>query len=172
MASDAKGIAIIIVGMTGTGKTYQLQRIINSVPKLKPFVFDVQRNVGEFPNNHNKEHYDVDIFLTEAAKQRNSIICFEEATSFFEKGGNVKLLRRMLVDKRHHGNVLVFLFHSIRYIPENIVSLCNYVVLLKTSDPEKYVRNCVLNSDKLQAGYEKVKNSPNKHEAVIIPLTA
>lgn len=129
------GKAIIIVGATGSGKSTLVKRLIAPVDVNRLFVYDVNREY--FPR---EPLPDFDQFLIGATKRRESVLVFEEATIFFSNRGNDKRMRQLLVGKRHAGNVIILLFHSIRSIPYYIFDLVNAVIVFNTNDDEPIVK--------------------------------
>lgn len=125
----------IVVGMTGQGKSTFVKEMIKD---RRCFVFDVQLEYNDLVSNPNAErarHVELDeaLFVEQCSRRRNTVCVFEEATGFFE-GKLDKMLRRLVLSKRHTGNVFVFCFHSISAIPPRLMQLTNYVILFKTND--------------------------------------
>lgn len=128
------GKAIIIVGATGSGKSTLTKRLIAPVDVNRLFVYDV--NAEYFPD---EVLPDIDDFLLQVKGVRESVIVFEEATVFFSNRGSNKMMRKLLVGKRHSHNAIILLFHSIRAIPYYIFDLVNYIIVFHTNDEEKIV---------------------------------
>lgn len=127
--------AIIVVGMTGQGKSSFVKSYIKG---RACHVFDVQNEYNDLstdPRATRSRHLALKEkqFVKECAARLNTICVFEEATGFLE-GRLDPELRRVVLSKRHTGNVLVFCFHSIASIPPRLMQLCNYVVMFKTTD--------------------------------------
>jgi DNA helicase HerA-like ATPase len=144
------GKALIIVGMTGSGKSTLVKKYIAPVARSRLWLHDV--NGEYFPD---EPEIPIDDFITVAAKLRESVIVFEEATIFFSNRGSNKIMRDILVRKRHRHNCIILVFHSIRSIPVYIFDLCNYVTLFRTNDTEDLVRT---KNPLLLNAFEKVKN--------------
>lgn len=128
------GKAFIIVGATGSGKSTLTKRLIAPVDVNRLFVYDV--NAEYFPDEILP---DIDDFLLQVKGVRESVIVFEEATVFFSNRGSNKMMRKLLVGKRHSHNTIILLFHSIRAIPYYISDLVSYIFVFHTNDEEKIV---------------------------------
>lgn len=162
------GKAIIVVGATGSGKSTFVKRLIAPVDVDRLHVYDVNREY--FPD---EPLPDIDDFLLSVSGVTESILIFEEATVFFSNRGSNKMMRKLLVGKRHSRNVVILLFHSVRAIPFYIFDLCNFVVLFHTNDEENIVRE---KFELLLPAFNEVKNKrfkwgePLENYYKIIPL--
>lgn len=67
-------------------------------------------------------------------------IIFDEATIFF-KGNIDPRVREFVVSKFHHKCNVIFVYHSLKKIPPDLIDLANFIVLFKTFDNEKDVAN-------------------------------
>lgn len=150
---------ILVVGMTGQGKTRFIKQYIEN---KNCFVFDVQNeySLSLNPNDKRSKVTDLDEkkFIETVFLKRNTICVFEEATGFFE-GRLDRLLRRIVLSKRHTGNIFLFCFHSISAIPPRLMQLTNYVVLFKTGDEIYQVEN---KFPSLAPYFNKLKKMPNR----------
>jgi ABC-type Na+ transport system ATPase subunit NatA len=135
-----KGKLTLIIGHTGQGKSTVTRTIIKDSPSL---VYDIQNDYDTHesdPSARNAKFIGLpEDFCNEAMKRKNSFIVFEEATSFLE-GRTTNDLRKIMIDKRHKGNNLLFLFHSINSVPPRIFELTDYVILFKTGDDATAVK--------------------------------
>lgn len=132
-----KGFGHIIVGGTGSGKSTVVKKLLLSIPNPNNiYVYDI-----------NKEYYhDVDLesfegFSNRMTKVKNGVIIFEEATIFLDSRGSNNDLKKILVRKRHTGNYIIMVFHSIRAVPHYLINLCNYFTLLETNDTPQIVKS-------------------------------
>ena len=135
--------AFIIVGQTGTGKSTVAKSLLSQVYSDKVLVYDVQGEYSEFNDDENVIKSDTctfDEFLEMAENARGKMILFEEASIFFNARSSDLRMIKMLVDKRHHNNVLILVFHSLRKVPNHILDLCNYLLLLPTNDSLEVVK--------------------------------
>lgn len=129
-----QGWACIVIGGTGSGKSTFIKKMI--ADDKSAIIYDI-----------NNEYYDDSIlpdiktFTTLACEQRNTTIVFEEATIFFNSITQNEKLKDLLVRKRHTGNRIYLVFHSIRSVPPYIFNLVNYVFLFRTADDESLVKS-------------------------------
>jgi ABC-type cobalamin/Fe3+-siderophores transport system ATPase subunit len=144
------GIAIIVVGCTGSGKSTLIKSFTKSVDRTKLFINDV--NAEYFPD---REYISTTQFLEIAQKLKECVIVFEEATIFFSNRGSNKEMRELLVRKRHARNVIFLVFHSVRSIPHYIYDLCNYVFIFRTNDTAELVEK---KHEHLFPAWRKVQN--------------
>lgn len=119
---------IVIVGATGSGKSHTVKGLLKAAGK-PAFIFDVQNEYGT-----NKPLPEVNVFLDNALKLRGHIIVFEEASAFFKHGMNEKKLDRLLLNKRHHKNTIVFCFHSLRRVPIDILDMIDLLIIGHTRE--------------------------------------
>lgn len=126
---------ILVVGGTGSGKTTIIKKLFVNNWKRNKLIYDI--------NNEYKEGLmmPMDKFLNIVKTASNSMILFEEATIFFSNKGDVEELRYLLVSKRHRNNVIIFTFHSLQSVPINIFALCDLLVLHKTNDNYRLIKN-------------------------------
>lgn len=146
--------SILIIGMTGTGKSFETKKILKKFPKLDKYIFDVNNEYGveNLPT--------LEEFLNTVVKVENSVIVFEEATVFFSTRGRSEQVVNLLVRKRHTKNIIIFIFHSIRAVPSYIYELCDYVYIKKTNDTVKRIKS-THDSEKLIEIFEDVKINSN-----------
>jgi DNA helicase HerA-like ATPase len=157
--------AILDIGMTGQGKSHFVK---NYIAGRACFVFDVNNEYQDLNTNVNAtraRHIAVDenLFIKQCHAKKNTICVFEEATGFFE-GRTSKDLRRLIVNKRHTGNVYIFLFHSISSVPPRLMQFCNYVVLHKTGDEPYQVET---KYPTLYPYYLKLRTMPHQSRLII-----
>lgn len=152
--------AFIIAGRQGSGKSTSVKSILKKLEGYRMFIFDLNKEYTEFNNSF--KGFDDELFLKQAEKLRNSVIVFEEATVFMTKGSKSKSIRRMLVGKRHTNNIIIFIFHNIRSISSEILSLTDFIVLHKTMDNPEYVRRVFEGSPKNFQAYNEIKNSSDR----------
>lgn len=143
---------IIIIGGTNQGKSYYTKQSIKD-ENLPVFVYDVQdcygaksTKVGDLILNlpidtrskRCRWYGEADDFMQFALLRKNTTIVVEEATIFFE-GRTSKATRKLIVDKHHAKNNIIFMFHSISAVPPRIMQMADTIVLFKTGDEEKEV---------------------------------
>ena len=125
--------------MMGTGKTTVIKRYISG---KRVFCYDVNNEYKELNNTQRSRVTPMDTKYKEYFKlckeKRNTVCVFEDATGFIE-GRLDEELRQFLVQKRHTGNVSIFVFHTIPSVPPKLLGLCDIVILFKTNDEPKDV---------------------------------
>lgn len=157
-------VAIIYVGITGAGKSTLVKRNLTNVHPSRLLVYDVQREYKTYPDNY--ELPDIDIFQNNVHNLRNGHAVFEEATMFFSNRGRDENMIKILVNKRHHNNVIHLCFHSIADIPGNIFKHVTYVYLLQTNDVLDVVEK---RFPKLLNAWKLVNEHPLKADKLILP---
>lgn len=137
---------LLVIGAPGQGKSPFAQKMIEGNRCL---VFDVNNEYGsrtkypgQTPINLSNDpkaprsRYigtEIKVFTQLAMSRTETVVVMEEATAFF-RGTQTALTSRLIIGRRHTGNVLLFLFHSINRVPPEIMELTDWVVLFKTND--------------------------------------
>lgn len=158
--------AIILVGGTGSGKTTTVKQMLSKVNKGSLLIFDVNNEYRDYlPDSEKDTPFDPDMdnFLAKASKVRKAIILIEDATAFLSNRGRSDLLVKLMIAKRHTGNTLILLFHSMRSIPKYIMDYSTDIFILKTNDDPGYIKSEFKNELLLEAWQqvqEKVKTTP------------
>jgi hypothetical protein len=166
-------VTIIVIGMTGEGKSEFVKQYINNRNCL---VMDIQDEYGartkypdQVPINLStntslpRSRYiggDFNEYLRIVATKKNTVCVFEEATMFLE-GRIGRDMRKILINKMHTRNVYILLFHSISSVPPRILQLCNYVVLFRTNDETYQVER---KYPSLARTFLEMKESWNKYK--------
>lgn len=155
---------ILVVGSTGQGKSTFVK---DSIQGKNCLVFDVNNEYPDLDTNPLKPRSKYvglpEEFLQICFKRANSYLVFEEATGFL-KGAVSKELQRLIIEKRHKNNNLIFIFHSINRIPPAIFELSNFCVLHKTADNPKIVEN---KYPALFAAFQKLQKAPKYSKLII-----
>lgn len=160
MDAKREGKVILVVGQTGSGKTYFTKQLTKDFNPKSFLVFDVNKeweHVYKYPFDA-----DIDAFLEKCEKVNNATIIIEDATSFFAVQGRSDRLVKMLIARRHTGNIIILLFHSFGDVPTYIYRKCQIVVVFKTQDALKHVDK--FNSEDLVKAWQKVKEDCKGHE--------
>lgn len=156
--------AICIIGMTKQGKSrYTREKIVKPAMQqgLGCLVYDVNDEYGEYRRDRDSGalvpsiglQTDTRLYCSRYAKpdmnmrefmeivktKKHTTVIFEEATGFF-KGRTNEDLCKMIINKGHTINNYVFLFHSMRSVPPELLGLMDFLVLFKTSDEEILVK--------------------------------
>lgn len=158
------GVAILYIGITGAGKSSILKSNIRNVHPSRLWVYDVQREYFIYEDGY--ELPPLEDFQDEVHQMRRGHAIFEEATRFFSSRGRDEKMVQILIDKRHHENVIHLCFHSIRSIPPTIFDLVNYAYVLQTNDKPETVQN---NYPKLFDAWDVVNNRPNEADKFLLP---
>lgn len=154
---------IIVCGARKTGKTTLIkEKLLKKYPGRK-FIYDVNK---EYPGG---VMMDMDQFLNISTQLQNSIILFEEATIFFDNKGSVKEVREMLVRARHSNVILVFAFHALQFVPLNILSMCDVLILKRTNDNEGLITKKFKDSPKIITAFYALRRLP-KYSHISIRL--
>lgn len=151
----------MIVGATGSGKTYFVKQLLNRVPNKKAIlVFDVNDEYKEFyPYPFNP---DIDFFLSKCTQVRNAVIVIEDATSFFAVQGRSDEMIKLLIAKRHTKNTIIMLFHSFGDVPRYLFRKCTDLIIFKTLDAEKDVLK--LGNERILNAWKYVQEKSTKHK--------
>jgi hypothetical protein len=161
------GLATVAVGRRRTGKTTMTKKLLSRKPLRMPVVvYDVNK---EYQDVYTDELKDFDVFLSEVVELRHTYIIIEEATIFFRSHSSFEQMINLLVRARHTGNIIQLNFHSFRSIPKNIYELLDYLIIFKTNDNAKDVKEKFDNKKVLEA-YERVRVSKNEFANEIVHL--
>lgn len=163
MGGRAEMNLILVVGSTGQGKSTFVK---NTIKGKNCLVFDVNNEYPELGKPFEPRGKFVGLpeeFLELCFKRANSYLVFEEATGFL-KGAVSKDMQRLIIEKRHKNNNLIFIFHSINRIPPAIFELSNFCVLHKTADNPKIVEN---KYPALFKAFEKLQKAPKFSKLII-----
>lgn len=166
----------LIIGAPGMGKSPYAQSMIQG---RRCFVFDVNNEYGsrtKYPGqtainlstNKNADRsrfigWDIKTFLDIALTKKNTVIVMEEATAFF-RGRQSQLTSRLIIGRKHTGNVLLFLFHSINRVPPELMEMTEWVILLKTNDEPRRVS---AKYEALLEPYRRLKSMPDGSKEII-----
>jgi hypothetical protein len=156
------GIASIIIGRRGCGKTTLSMKLLDQRPKGMPvLIYDIN---NEYQKYYPEPFEDFDIFLKKISdeKVRRHYILIEEATIFFNTQSNFYEMKNVLVRARHTGNIIQLNFHSFASIPKGIYNLLDYVTVFKTNDNLDSVTNRFDHPGVIQA-YQEAINSSDQH---------
>lgn len=133
--------AIVLVGEQGRGKSTEAMNIIRNFANKDLYVYDINGDYGKFKNNKIKGLPSMEVFLEIAQQVKNSVIVYEEATIFFGNKGRSESIVNQLVRNFHTKNVIVFLFHSVRSIPVEIMDFVQFIKFYHTNDRYTLIAN-------------------------------
>jgi molybdopterin-guanine dinucleotide biosynthesis protein len=127
---------IAIVGKKKAGKTTLTAALIKRFSRPLTYIYDIN---NEYTRKFNlKNDYtgeiNTDKFLQKVSQVKNSLIVFEEATSYFSSKGREAQLVDIISRSRHTNNVVILIFHSIADFPRYIYTFTDYIGLFKTND--------------------------------------
>lgn len=157
MASQKIGLCIVIVGFTGTGKSFLAKQImsrknISNRPKL---IFDIN---SEWAGNGTCIS-DIEEMIKQSEQAKNSCLVFDEATIFFRHGKQTERILKILVQKRHNENVIIFNFHSLRAVPLFILDFVNILYLKHTNDNFSLIEKKFSDFPEIWEGFTEVLNN-------------
>lgn len=132
---------VVLVAEMGRGKSTEAKNIVESFLHKDLYVYDVQGQYKQYPNNKIKGLPTMEQFLQIVESVKNSVIVFEEATIFFSNKGRVEEIINLLVSNFHSKNVIVFIFHSLRSVPVEIMDYIHFLHLWHTNDRVTLIRN-------------------------------
>lgn len=161
------GIAYILVGKTGTGKSTLSKQLLLERPDNMPVkVYDINKEYTEYYNEPFKEW---EVFLDEITEVEGHYILIEEATIFFDTSSRFEQMKNVLVRKRHTHNIIQLNFHSFLSVPKNIYNLLNYITVFKTNDTIMTIKQKYDNPKLIDAFLESRKSqNPFFHKTISI----
>lgn len=160
-----KGKCIVIAGGAGTGKSTLLKKLISCVPPESVLLYDV--------NNEHKDYSryvmlpDIEDFLLQASLSRNVIIACEEASIFFTSHNKTEEMLNILTRRRHTFNGVILIFHSLRAVPDYMISYINHLIILKTTGDSLEKIDKKFNNDLVLRAYERINTAPWLENGVI-----
>ena len=165
------GFTIIQVGRKRSGKTTETIEIVENELERNPSrhleIYDIN---AEYSELYTKPFLDFDKFLDTVFPLKRSLIVFEEATIFFTpRGGVDKKMLEKFIRTRHQENIIMLNFHSWGQVPKDVLSMADFVIVRKTNDSEKTLKDKTDN-EKLIKAFRKVKESDNNYYKLTINL--
>lgn len=173
--------AVAIIGMTGTGKNFNLEQFfLKRMPTRKKYIADVSNQYGipfngidEFMSKLVKTEtviVDGEKKKKKTVKVKDSLIAIDEATLFFDSH-RAEDLEYLLIQKRHSGetgNFIVLLFHSLADFPKYIKRKIDYIILLKTADDLPSVIAKFGSDSPITIAFKELQQEENKHARRIV----
>lgn len=171
-----------LIGNRGTGKTDFLKKCIKASSHQKALIVEIfdspvwtDMATYEDPDNtpipRISEHelpywekgvyfyYDTDeyeLFETIESKVYNALVIMEDSSKYVE-GKLTKKQRRFVIDSKQKNVDLIFVFHSMMDVPNNLIRILDYLVIAKTGEEwdryldKKYPKN-------VKDAWEEVQN--------------
>lgn len=159
-----------MVGKKRTGKTTLTRKFLDIYAKANGtkniFVYDINNEYQDF---YPEKFEEFETFLNKVVDKENSYIHFEEATIFFSTSARCAQMINMLVRSRHTNNIIQLNFHSWKSVPKNIYNLIDTVIVFKTNDSFKDVKD-KFDNEKVLNAFNKCLLSSNNFEKVLINL--
>lgn len=179
---------LAVLGNRGTGKTDLLKSIIKSSSQQKRLIVDtfdsaVWHNLETWddPLGANTPVHeitpdqlpfwntgtyrifspDTDALMEEIERYvNNTLVVFEDATKYI--GSTLsKEMKRFILDSKQKNLDLVFVFHSLKDLPRDLVRVIDYITLFKTGDRyNSNLRNKY--PDPVETAHESVLKNPSK----------
>jgi hypothetical protein len=139
----------LIIGETGSGKSTIAKSIWNRTRygavydfqneyAAENYVGAIKPKLRVLPTTHEP---DVIFALDKVVSGYTFVI--EECTGLFASGKVPEACTKRILSKRHTRNNWVLIFHSIQDVPPRFFRFCDVIILFKTGDFEKDVKNKV-----------------------------
>lgn len=127
---------ILLVGGTGCGKTTYGRSIHKPVNKKAIVVYDVNNEYEGYPNRYTPLDTSIDQFIEICLKVKNAVIIMEDMTGFLSNKKRSSKMVQLLQGRRHTGNTIIMLYHSMTSIPKDYLDIATVIVIFKTNDDE------------------------------------
>ena len=165
---------IVIIGGRHTGKTFWVLKVVEG-QKKKVLLVDVnnEKKYRNFPlitldqlprwksGVYRIIPHDPEALLLAIDRHlKNTMVVFEDAGKYID--GNLdRPLKSLLIGCRHVNVDIIFPFQSFGLVPPRIFQLSNYIVVKKTSDTIRQLRqsNKIPNPDQVIKAWETVSAS-------------
>jgi hypothetical protein len=181
---------IVSVGRPRTGKTTFNLQLIQAIAEQKGvLIFDLNGEAAfkDFPvmpfdklpgwkskGIYRIFHDDPEEFISAVRRYvYNAAVVFEDTTAYIDSSISDNL-KRLLVDRRHRNVDMIFSFHSLRVIPPKLLDFTNYMIVGKTGDSEKYLKNLekLPNPEHFISVWQRVMQNPSNFYREIIEANA
>jgi len=156
----------ILISFMGGGKTFLTKEICKK-NKLPNYIYDVNGEYEDFPKSRIETNFKK--FFANILEKRNDKFLIQKTNIIFEdstgelSGKMEDDFKKIAIAKRHTGNNLIFLFHSIEDVPPFIFRMANFIILFKTGDLEESVKR---KQPILLPAFNKLKNAPYLWDSV------
>lgn len=154
-----------IIGKKKVGKTTLTAHLIKKFARPNTYIYDVNNEyTRKFGcNNDYKGNYSPDDFLSNISNVKNSLVVFEEATTYLSTKGREKILLDFIYRSRHTNNVVILVFHSLADFPRYIYSGTDFIGLFKTNDLRGSLDNKFRKNAYFISIYDRVRVNPSQH---------
>ena len=161
------GLATIVVGQRRAGKSFYSKKMLDCRPNGFPvMIYDINQ---EYKKYYKEPFIDFEIFLEKIVPLKYHYILIEEATIFFSTKSRYEEMINLLVRTSHIGNIIQLNFHSFRSVPKDMYDLLDYIVVFKTHDTLKNVKD-KFDDKNIIAAYEEGVLSKDKHFYKVVRL--
>jgi hypothetical protein len=183
-------LVCVIIGDRGTGKTYYtLKSLLPTYKKTHP----AQRILVIDMNDHESyrhiqristkmlprwkgggiyrifgEDEDV-IFESIRMYVTNTLVLFEDGTSFFDNGKTPRDIKRFLIDTKQKNNDIVFQFHGFSDCPPIILGKADVYTIFKCDGPD-FRKKQVKRYPVVKQVWQDVMNDKNPYANKTVPL--
>lgn len=101
---------------------------------------------------------------------RNTIVVFEDATKYI--GSTVtKEVKRFILDSKQKNLDLIFVFHSLKDLPRDLIRIMDYITICKTGDRyNSSLRNKY--PDIVEEAHKEVMASPDKYHKLTLQISS
>lgn len=185
----------LIAGTRGTGKTDFGKLVLRSIPARKKLVIDTFDNpvwrtmkTHEYPEGANQhipilpisklrywenglyriaDSDTVNVFSQIQQYANNCILFFDDATKVI--GSKITTdVKKFVLDSKQKNLDIIFVFHSLAAIPNDLINIADTLTLFKTNDAQ--ISKTKYNFPEIQIAYDHLKKSKNRYENVTIEL--
>ena len=155
------GIAIAVVGKTKSGKTtFVRDSLVSQIADPERlYIYDIGNEYGQGITE------DWADWMAGLENVKNSFVIIEEATINLSPRSDFQPVTRLMTRKRHDGNTIVLVFHSLYRVPPNLIHWIDEWYIFRTLDNTQKVRDKFADMPHIMAAYYKSKEIP-KHECV------
>ncbi len=136
----------VVIADQDRGKTFFVKNeILKKFHNRKNYIYDINLEYSEFKNElkflPTKEEFLKVVPMGNQAAPSKCNVIFEEATSFFSRGGVTESALNLHIFRRFHSqNINVFVFHGLNFVPLDILTSIDYFVIFRTSDSENLLQ--------------------------------
>lgn len=130
---NKKGVAIILVGREGQGKTPTTKDFAKNWTRRK-LVYDLQHEYDDTWDRCDN----ADEFRREINKATNTLVVIEEATVIMSSYNKEKYLE-FLISQQHRRNVIILNFHGWRHVPAYLIGRVKWVFWFKTGETREEI---------------------------------
>ena len=99
---------------------------------------------------------------------KNLFIVFEDCANYIPQSINRGGLKQIVIDLRKHGFDLLFMYHTLKFVPPFIAQMYNALILFKTTDTFDSSLNKYPNFSTIKQRGEKINTHKNPHYSEMI----